>query len=599
MAACTDRALNNPYVEGEGEEKVIYSSFSERPKHLDPAKAYSSNEYAIIAQIYEPLFQYHYLKRPYQLEPLLAAAMPTVSYFDKHNNPLPNTAPDVDIAYSEYLLSIKAGTKFQPHPSFNIKRHDDLLSDWDAVSIYDLPLGTRELIADDFIYQIKRLADPATQSPIAGLMANYIIGFNNDFFQFQILCVPLTHFLLRQNLHFWHAGVLHALHCLHLDRLERFKKLEGDTNFFIENLNLVTNSNIELLHLLLPLAISFFTFQQIAYLVDSYKAETKEYDFLNYALFVTFFPQLIAGPIVHHKEMMPQFANVTNKVKNYRNIALGLFIFSIGLFKKVVLADTLAVWATAGFDTATTLNFFEAWATSLSYTFQLYFDFSGYTDMAIGIALLFNIKLPINFNSPYKALNIQDFWRRWHITLSRFLRDYIYIPLGGNKKGSFRTYNNLMATFIIGGFWHGAGWTFIFWGILHGVALSIHKIWQNLGFKMWTWLAWLITFNFVNIAWVFFRAKEWDDAIKVLVGMFKLFALGHIESILNFGNLFKPDLFLILLLFILIPFILLSKNSYQIVNTINKKRMPILITCLFSIALLFLSKKTEFLYFNF
>ena len=370
-------------------------------------------------------------------------------------------------------------------------------------------------------------------------------------------------------------------------------------DFFIENLNLVTNSNIELLHLLLPLAISFFTFQQIAYLVDSYKAETKEYDFLNYALFVTFFPQLIAGPIVHHKEMMPQFANVTNKVKNYRNIALGLFIFSIGLFKKVVLADTLAVWATAGFDTATTLNFFEAWATSLSYTFQLYFDFSGYTDMAIGIALLFNIKLPINFNSPYKALNIQDFWRRWHITLSRFLRDYIYIPLGGNKKGSFRTYNNLMATFIIGGFWHGAGWTFIFWGILHGVALSIHKIWQNLGFKMWTWLAWLITFNFVNIAWVFFRAKEWDDAIKVLVGMFKLFALGHIESILNFGNLFKPDLFLILLLFILIPFILLSKNSYQIVNTINKKRMPILITCLFSIALLFLSKKTEFLYFNF
>ncbi|MDF1688660.1 MAG: ABC transporter substrate-binding protein [Cycloclasticus sp.] len=179
MAACTDRALNNPYVEGEGEEKVIYSSFSERPKHLDPAKAYSSNEYAIIAQIYEPLFQYHYLKRPYQLEPLLAAAMPTVSYFDKHNNPLPNTAPDVDIAYSEYLLSIKAGTKFQPHPSFNIKRHDDLLSDWDAVSIYDLPLGTRELIADDFIYQIKRLADPATQSPIAGLMANYIIGFND------------------------------------------------------------------------------------------------------------------------------------------------------------------------------------------------------------------------------------------------------------------------------------------------------------------------------------------------------------------------------------------------------------------------------------
>jgi D-alanyl-lipoteichoic acid acyltransferase DltB (MBOAT superfamily) len=235
------------------------------------------------------------------------------------------------------------------------------------------------------------------------------------------------------------------------------------SDFFIGNFNLAFGSDIPLLHLALPLAISFFTFQQIAYLVDSYRQETKEYDFLNYAVFVTFFPQLIAGPIVHHKEMMPQFANARNKVKNYKNIALGLFIFSIGLFKKVVIADTFAVWARAGFDTATTLNLFEAWATSLSYTFQLYFDFSGYTDMAIGAALLFNIRLPINFNSPYKATNIQDFWRRWHITLSRFLKDYVYIPLGGNRKGNFRTYNNLMATFIIGGIWHGAGWTFVFW----------------------------------------------------------------------------------------------------------------------------------------
>ena len=209
-------------------------------------------------------------------------------------------------------------------------------------------------------------------------------------------------------------------------------------DFFIENYNYVVNANVPLLRITLPLAISFFTFQQIAYLVDSYRGETKEYDFLNYALFVTFFPQLIAGPIVHHKEMMPQFANKWNLAKNYKNIALGLFIFSIGLFKKVVIADTFAVWATNGFDVATKLNFFEAWVTSLSYTFELYFDFSGYTDMAIGAALLFNIKLPINFNSPYKATNIQDFWRRWHITLSRFLKDYIYIPLGGNRGGTSR-----------------------------------------------------------------------------------------------------------------------------------------------------------------
>lgn len=178
ISACTDRALNNPYVDEEGDNKVIYASFSERPKHLDPAKAYSSNEYAIIAQIYEPLFQYHYLKRPYQLEPLLAASMPTVRYFDKDNNPLPNNALKEDIAYSEYLLTIKAASKFQPHPSFNIKNHKQLPKDWDAVSIYDLPLATRELTADDFIYQIKRLADPATQSPIAGLMGNYIVGFS-------------------------------------------------------------------------------------------------------------------------------------------------------------------------------------------------------------------------------------------------------------------------------------------------------------------------------------------------------------------------------------------------------------------------------------
>ncbi|QKE28424.1 membrane-bound O-acyl transferase, MBOAT family [Arcobacter acticola] len=385
-------------------------------------------------------------------------------------------------------------------------------------------------------------------------------------------------------------------------------------DFFIENFNFAIGTNVNLLHLILPLAISFFTFQQVAYLVDSYRQETKEYDFLNYALFVTFFPQLIAGPIVHHKEMMPQFANNRNMVKNYRNIALGLFIFSIGLFKKVVIADTFAVWATAGFDTAITLNLFEAWATSLSYTFQLYFDFSGYTDMAIGIALLFNIKLPINFNSPYKALSIQDFWRRWHITLSRFLRDYIYIPLGGNKKSSFRTYSNLLATFVIGGFWHGAGWTFLFWGFLHGIALIIHRLWSNLGFKMWTWLAWFITFNFVNIAWVFFRAKEWDDAVKVLGGMFSLDNIilpEKLESKLSFltnyniefgywaenikGNDFTA--IAVILGFILI---LAFRNSMEKGKDFKLNYKTALLSAICFIgAILSLNKASEFLYFNF
>ena len=302
------------------------------------------------------------------------------------------------------------------------------------------------------------------------------------------------------------------------------------SDFFISNINFLFSSDISLLNLTLPLAISFFSFQQIAYLIDSYRNETKEYSFINYCIFITFFPQLIAGPIVHHKEMMPYFASPKTKVINHKNISKGIYIFSIGLFKKVVIADSFSIWATNGFDTAQTLSLLEAWATSLSYTFQLYFDFSGYCDMAIGAALLFNIKLPINFNSPYKATNIQDFWRRWHITLSRFLRDYIYIPLGGNRHGDTKTCANLMTTFLIGGIWHGAGWTFVFWGFLHGVALVIQKIWSELGFRLNKFVAWFITFNFVNIAWVFFRAKEWDDALKVLKGMF----FGDFNFTINF-----------------------------------------------------------------
>lgn len=384
------------------------------------------------------------------------------------------------------------------------------------------------------------------------------------------------------------------------------------SDFFIENFNLAFDGSVPLLHLALPLAISFFTFQQIAYLVDSYRAETAEYDFLNYALFVTFFPQLIAGPIVHHAEMMPQFSSKWNLVKNYKNIAVGIFIFSIGLFKKVIIADTFAVWATTGFDKAEYLNMIEAWATSLSYTFQLYFDFSGYTDMAIGAALLFNIKLPINFNSPYKAVDIQDFWRRWHITLSRFLRDYIYIPLGGNRKGNFFTYSNLMTTFLVGGLWHGAGWTFIFWGFLHGAALVIHRIWKEIGFTMPKVLAWFITFNFINISWVFFRAKEWEDAIKVLKGMFFgdiIIAEKYAKALLflhgygiEFGQLLlhlgghKKTLIWIAIAFVIIAL----QNSITLKERFKPSKSVALFTigiALFSI--LNLSKVSEFLYFNF
>lgn len=387
------------------------------------------------------------------------------------------------------------------------------------------------------------------------------------------------------------------------------------SDFFIGNVNYILTANLPLLELVLPLAISFFTFQQIAYLIDAYRLETKQYSLINYALFVTFFPQLIAGPIVHHKEMMPQFASVWNKVINYRNIALGIFIFSIGLFKKVIIADTFAVWANEGFDHTEKLSLLEAWIVSLSYTFQLYFDFSGYTDMAIGAALLFNIVLPMNFNSPYKALNIIDFWSRWHITLTRFLTKYVYIPLGGNRKGSRRTYINIMLIFLISGLWHGAGWTFVFWGFLHGLASISCRYWKTFNFKMNKVLAWFITFNFVNVAWVFFRAETWSDAIKVLQGMagFNGVTLPGFSSLsmlenfgFNTGALFI-DLgeFIKVVPFILIGFVivLICKNSIELKeqfkpNFLVMYSLTFLITSTL-IYMLYFTVETEFLYFNF
>ena len=308
----------------------------------------------------------------------------------------------------------------------------------------------------------------------------------------------------------------------------------------------MADTNFSLLKLTLPLAISFFTFQQVAYLIDCYQKDTQEYDFLSYCLFVSFFPQLIAGPIVHHHQMMPQFMRAKNRLLNWNNVVSGLIIFSVGLFKKVAIADTFAVWANIGFSNPDSLSFLSAWGASLSYTFQLYYDFSGYSDMAIGAALLFNIRLPINFNSPYKSASIQDFWRRWHMTLSQWLRDYIYIPLGGNRRGPTITYINLFTTFLLGGFWHGAGWTFIIWGALHGTALTAHRFWSGLGLKMPWLLGWVTTFIFINVTWVFFRAESTDTALVLLAKMFAIndikFSLLFVDQLssitdINFHNL--------------------------------------------------------------
>jgi len=304
-------------------------------------------------------------------------------------------------------------------------------------------------------------------------------------------------------------------------------------NFFIENYNSVTGGNLITENIILPIGISFFTFQQIAFLVDTYQNKTCEYNLLNYCLFISFFPQLIAGPIVHHKEMMPQFSDKQTKKINYDNLGAGISIFSIGLLKKIHFADLFANYASPVFhaaDHGTDVMFFQAWIATLAYTFQLYFDFSGYTDMAIGIARMFNIHLPINFNSPYKSSNIIAFWRTWHITLSRFLKNYLYIPLGGNQKGSFRRYINLMITMLLGGLWHGASWNFVLWGGLHGAFLTINNLWRSTKIqslfeplkipdRLAASLSILVTFLSVAFAWVLFRAESFGGAIRVYKGL--------------------------------------------------------------------------------
>lgn len=316
-------------------------------------------------------------------------------------------------------------------------------------------------------------------------------------------------------------------------------------DFFIENINDIFGINISLLHLLLPLAISFFTFQQIAYLVDIYKEKCSKYNFADYSLFVLFFPQLIAGPIVHHNEMMPQFENKANRNLIIGNVILGLQIFSVGLFKKIVIADSFGTIADIGYANTISLDFYSSWMTSISYTLQLYYDFSGYSDMAVGIALLFNIVLPQNFNSPYRALSIQDFWRRWHMTLSRWLRDYVYIPLGGSKCKEAVVCRNLVLTFLIGGIWHGAGWTFIIWGLLHGIALVCHRQWQkSQRLQIPRVLAILITFMFVNITWVFFRAEDLSSAMDILQSMFNYTSSGSLSLTALIGDSYNQSIIL-------------------------------------------------------
>ncbi|WP_197678983.1 MBOAT family O-acyltransferase [Pseudomonas mandelii] len=255
------------------------------------------------------------------------------------------------------------------------------------------------------------------------------------------------------------------------------------SNFFLGEVARSTGVHMPTLELVLPLGISFFTFTQIAFLVDAWKGKAQEYNFWHYLLFVTWFPHLIAGPILHHGQMMPQFKDPEIYRIRSRNISIGVALFAVGLGKKLLLADPISTYADPVFHAAATgqaIGPMIAWVGAIAYTLQIYFDFSGYSDMAVGLSMLFGIHLPINFNSPYKARNIIEFWRRWHMTLSQFLRDYLYIPLGGNRKGETRRLVNLMLTMLLGGLWHGANWTFVIWGALHGAYLCINHMFQKI-----------------------------------------------------------------------------------------------------------------------
>jgi D-alanyl-lipoteichoic acid acyltransferase DltB (MBOAT superfamily) len=315
----------------------------------------------------------------------------------------------------------------------------------------------------------------------------------------------------RRRLHLMQLGVM-----FNVGLLGYFKYMD----FFLANLNWL-GFDVPLLHLALPLAISFFSLQQIAFIVDAYRGVDTRGSALDYGVFVSFFPQLIAGPIVHHREVIPQLKDAGKQRFSYDNACLGMYLFAMGLFKKVVVADTFALWASNGFDGATELSMIEAWIVSYSYTLQLYFDFSGYSDMALGLALLFNIRLPQNFNSPYRATSIINLWQRWHLTLTRFINMYIYKPvLRALPRVNF--VNGMIASFVammIAGVWHGAAWTFVVFGALQGVAIIINHVWRKWGVTMPAFLGWLITFHFFSFSLVIFRAVEWSDIGKVYRGM--------------------------------------------------------------------------------
>ena len=377
-------------------------------------------------------------------------------------------------------------------------------------------------------------------------------------------------------------------------------------DFFIENINLIAGTDFTLKRILLPLGISFFTFQQLSFLVSVYRKEEKVESLRDYCIFVLFFPQLVAGPIVLYSEMIPQFKDKQRRFFNSDNFASGIYIFCIGLFKKAVIADTLCLFADNGFALANP-GLAASWVTALSYTFQIYFDFSGYSDMAVGLGKMFNIDIPFNFRSPYLSESIGEFWRRWHITLGRALSTYIYRPLGGNRKGMIRTCINLLITFLVSGFWHGANWTFIVWGVLHGIFSVLERIIGKKRESIPKFIRIFVTFMIVNALWVLFRAESMPQAFSLYKGMlnFGNLGLGQLDAVAgspaNTNLPFILDLGSIFALLAGLSFVIFKcKNSATLLDRFAPSRRTFLTaSLLFVIAFLCLSRESVFIYFNF
>lgn len=385
-------------------------------------------------------------------------------------------------------------------------------------------------------------------------------------------------------------------------------------DFCISNINTIFLTDFMLRNLLLPLGISFFTFQQLSYVIDAYKRNVPKYNFVDYALFVTFFPQLIAGPIVLHNEIVPQFANAEKRKFNYDIFSKGLYAFALGLGKKVLIADLFGKVVNVAFaDTDYFLNTTNGILVMLAYTIQIYFDFSGYCDMSTGLGLMFNIEIPMNFNSPYKAITIGEFWKRWHITLTRFFTTYLYIPLGGNRKGKIRTYVNNMIVFIVSGIWHGANWTFILWGLLHGIAVVLNKLFNKRIEKMPKVLLWLLTFGFVNVAWLLFRADSVHQFLFIMKNFvlmnFEMPSMTLLETLfssagLYFKNMIGADWLTYVYVVLLTAFALIASTCFKNTNEkllAFKPNLKTLFTTiiLFVWSILSFSEVSTFLYFNF